>query len=93
MNKKDMRTRITTVLIDEFGVHNLEAVEKLLEILQQVDRESRINGMKQAKSRVLRRTEIPSDAREPTRDAIVILGEEIADIIQRDIAALNQKGK
>jgi hypothetical protein len=50
--------------------------------------QKQIEAMKQAQSRVLRRTEIPKDAREPTRDAIVILGEEIAGIIERDIVQL-----
>lgn len=48
--------------------------------------EERIAGMEQAKSRVLRRTEIPKDARNPTRDGIVILGEQIASFIEQDIA-------
>lgn len=47
----------------------------------------------QAKFRVLRRTEIPKDAREPTRDATVILGEQIADIIQQDIEQLTRQGE
>lgn len=53
--------------------------------------EGQRDGMKQAKSRVLRRTEIPKDAKNPTRDATVILGEQIADIIEGDIAALNRQ--
>lgn len=49
---------------------------------------ARLEGLQQAQSIVLRRTEIPKDAKTPTRDAIVILGEEIANIIQQDIEAL-----
>lgn len=58
-----------------------QAIEKLL--LQE-----RIEGMEQAKSRVLRRTEIPKNAKNPTRDATVYLGEAIADIIDDDIKQL-----
>lgn len=47
--------------------------------------DSRIAGMELAKSRVLRRTEIPKNVRNPTRDHIVILGEEIAGFIDQDI--------
>lgn len=54
---------------------------------------ARIDGMRQAQSRVLRRTEIPKDARNPTRDAIVILGEEIAGFIEDDIAQLKGESK
>lgn len=53
-----------------------------------VVREAKIQGMQSAKSRVLRRTEIPKDAKNPTRDHIVYLGEHIADIIQQDIDKL-----
>ena len=51
--------------------------------------EARIDGMESAKSRVLRRTEIPRDAKNPTRDWIVILGEEIAGFIDDDITQLS----
>lgn len=50
-----------------------------------MDLKSYINGLRKAKSIVLRRTEIPKDAKEPTRDAVVILGEEIAEIIDQEI--------
>lgn len=49
------------------------------------DPEDYIKGLEKAKAIVLRRTEIPKDAREPTRDAVVILGEEIAEIIEEEI--------
>jgi hypothetical protein len=52
---------------------------------------AKADGMRLAKSRVLRRTEIPKDARQPTRDFVVILGEEIAAIIDQDIATLTQQ--
>lgn len=45
-------------------------------------------GLERAKSRVLRRTEIPRGAKNPTRDFVVVLGEQIADIIQQDIEQL-----
>jgi hypothetical protein len=51
-------------------------------------KQAEIEGMQQAKSRVLRRTEIPKDAKNPTRDFIVILGEEIARFIDQDIVEL-----
>ena len=56
--------------------------------LQRIYAIERQTGMKQAKSRVLRRTEIPKDAKNPTRDIVVITGEECARIIQQDIDAL-----
>lgn len=65
-----------------------QLVDQILADLTVIMDEMRIDGMEQAKSCVLRRTEIAADAKNPTRDAIVILGEEIADIIQRDINAL-----
>lgn len=51
----------------------------------------RQDGMQTAKARVLARTAIPPDAKNPTRDAIVILGEEIAAIIQDDIDRLTPR--
>lgn len=70
----------------EIDIMSFEALEKLL-----ADREiaSRIDGMKQARSRVLRRTEIPKDAKNPTRDIVVEIGEVCAEIIQNDIDALS----
>lgn len=72
------------------------------EIMQKIDQHTdkqvaaadtagRIAGMKSAQSRVLRRTEIPRDAKNPTRDATVILGEVIAEIIEQDIVNLTAK--
>jgi len=60
---------------------------------QRIALEARIYGMEQAKSRVLRRTEIPKDAKNPTRDYVVILGEQIAQFIDDDIATLKQSQK
>ena len=57
--------------------------------LEQAVREARIEGMEAAKARVLRRTEIPKDAKNPTRDYVVILGEEIAGFIDQDIKHLH----
>jgi len=54
------------------------------------EREGEIRGMKVAKSRVLRRTEIPKGAKNPTRDYIVVLGEDIAAIIDKDILELKK---
>jgi hypothetical protein len=79
-------------------VADTASTRKVLEaiIARECDK-ARIAGMEQAKSRVLRRTEIPKDARNPTRDSTVILGEQIADIIQGDIDQLKaeaaQKGE
>ena len=72
--------------VGDYEFHISEAQAKLEALLL----EAQIKGMEQAKSRVLRRTEIPKDAKNPTRDATVILGEQIADIIDGDIAELNQ---
>lgn len=58
---------------------------------QKAREEAEIVGMERAKARVLRRTEIPSDAKNPTRDIVVIIGEECARIIDQDIAELNAK--
>jgi hypothetical protein len=49
--------------------------------------------MKQAKARVLRRTEIPKDAKNPTRDVVVEIGEVCADIIEQDIQELQSSIK
>ena len=65
-------------------------------IISQIEIEklrARIDAMQQAKSRVLRRTEIPADAKEPTRDIVVITGEECARIIDLDISDLTEKLK
>jgi hypothetical protein len=51
----------------------------------------RLAGMEQAKSRVLRRTEIPKDAKNPTRDVVVEVGEVCAEIIEQDIAELKSQ--
>ena len=59
--------------------------------LETIVREARIDGMEQAKSRVLRRTEIPRDAKNPTRDVVVEIGEVCAEIIQQDIDNLKSK--
>jgi len=50
--------------------------------------EGKVEATRLARDRVLRRTEIPADAKNPTRDSTVILGEYIADIIQGDIDRL-----
>lgn len=42
-------------------------------------------GLRTARDIVLKRTEIPADARRPTRDAVVILGEEIARLITEEL--------
>lgn len=57
---------------------------------QQIALAAEIKGMEKAKARVLRRTEIPADAKKPTRDIVVIVGEECARIIGDDIATLKQ---
>jgi len=63
--------------------------EKAAALLSSEVEKARLEGMESAKARVLRRTEIPSDARNPTRDWVVILGEEIAGFIDQDIAELH----
>lgn len=44
-------------------------------------RAARIDGLKTAKNLVIARTEIPKDAKNPTRDIVVVIGEECARII------------
>jgi len=61
------------------------------EKVREAEIRARIEGMEQAKSRVLRRTEIPKDAKNPTRDVVVEIGEVCADIIQQDIAELRRE--
>ena len=39
---KGLRSQLTTILIDEFGVHNLEAVDKVLALLHKHTIEARI---------------------------------------------------
>lgn len=75
--------------IQEFN----SVMEKIGAYTAQKCKEARIDGMEAAKSRVLRRTEIPADAKNPTRDYVVILGEEIAGFIDADIAELNGSGR
>lgn len=53
----------------------------------------KIAGMEKAKSRVLRRTEISADAKNPTRDIVVMIGEECARIIEEDVANLQRQQK
>jgi len=72
-----------------FGVDDNPSSEAERQINELI-REARIDGMEQAKSRVLRRTEIPKDAKEPTRDIVVEIGELCAEIIDRDIAHLKE---
>ena len=42
---------------------------------------------------VLRRTEVPSDAKNQTRDGVVILGEQIAALIDAFAATLPAEGR
>lgn len=70
-----------------------EDAKQIYAALQLAEIDAEIRGMQNAKNRVLRRTEIPSDAKNPTRDATVYLGEAIADIIQADIESLTAQRK
>lgn len=93
--KDDGDDQIDDIFEDLMVGHNFEYAAKAIKQLFKTHTanaalDAQISGMQQAKSRVLRRTEIPKDARNPTRDTIVIIGEQIADIIQRDIDALKQ---
>lgn len=74
---------------DEDG-NILEGVDYSDEVrhLERMLLEARKQGMEQAKSQVLRRTEIPRDAKNPTRDIVVVVGEECARIIDEDIKEL-----
>lgn len=65
--------------------------KELKQLLHSYGDKRELDGMQKAKSRVLRRTEIPADAKNPTRDYVVILGEQIANIIEGDIAELKQQ--
>lgn len=51
------------------------------------------SALTEARAVVLRRTEIPKDARNPTRDHIVILGEEIAGLIAQLTPPKQGEGK
>lgn len=76
-------------LLTYIELNTTKMIRKTVEALI-ADRErlAMIDGMTKAKSRVLRSTEIPANAKDPTRDAIVILGEQIAERIDRDITDL-----
>jgi len=65
-----------------------KALTRIATALHEGEVRGRIEGMEQAKNRVLRRTEIPRDAKNQTHDLVVITGEECARIIEQDIAAL-----
>lgn len=67
------------------GTSYTEEVDQLVRLFDQ----AWIDGMEQAKSRVLRRTEIPKGVKNPTRDYVVLLGEEIAGFINQDIERVN----
>jgi len=70
---------------------NPVALGRAVDAICQLVVESQIVSMRQARDRVLRRTEIPADAKNPTRDPTVIIGEAIADIIQGDIDQLQSR--
>jgi len=77
----------------ETNSSKLGAKQTLISQIEIEKLRAKIDSMQQAKSRVLRRTEIPADAKEPTRDIVVITGEECAKIIDLDIANLTEKLK
>lgn len=54
----------------------------------------RDEALEDAAQIALRRTEIPKDARKPTRDYVVVLGEEIASLIRerKSVSAIEAKG-
>jgi transcriptional regulator with XRE-family HTH domain len=67
--------------------------QSIMALISQERKKAKIEGMRKARLRVLRRTEVPKDARNPTRDYVVILGEQIADIIEDDIKQLRSEEK
>lgn len=69
-------------------IDRAQAVKAIDHLANKRALEAKLEGMKLAKSRVLRRTEIPKDAKEPTRDIVVVIGEECARIIDLDIQEL-----
>lgn len=50
---------------------------------------ARVEGLREAKQIVIRRTEIPADAKNPTRDQTVIIGEACAEAINYRLAQLS----
>lgn len=65
---------------------NQDAAAFFHQAMQRREVEAEVAGMERARQIVLRRTEIPRDAKNPTRDAVVVLGEEIADLIKNEAA-------
>lgn len=55
--------------------------------------EATIKELEALRKDLLRRTEIPSDAKFPTRDLVVITGEVCADLVQERIKALKRLGE
>jgi len=94
-NSSDGLTNVPATLFSDYVMNRVRSLlhkrDKSRD--QRIALEARIDGMEQAKSRVLRRTEIPKDAKNPTRDYVVILGEQIAQFIDDDIATLKQSQK
>lgn len=84
-------TELREQILSEFDLEDKQreqSADRIIALVHQREQAAELRGMEKAKSRVLRRTEIPADAKNPTRDATVYLGEEIADIIQRDMDTL-----
>jgi len=91
---EDIRERVFSILMRYAGSFDeRESIDEVILLLEEVDRKARIAGMEQACSRVLRRTEIPKDAKNPTRDIVAMVGEECARIISEDIAQLQSPSK
>lgn len=68
--------RVMQSIASELIVRNQQQVEEVV----RKERE-------RIKNIILRRTEIPKGARNPTRDAVVLLGEELVELVTHDVTS------
>ena len=68
--------------------NNLNFTQALTDFIEskkaEWQREAKEEERKRCRDIILRRTEIPKDARNPTRDSVVVLGEELCNIIDNE---------
>ena len=70
---------------DSFTITTREYAILCEALRPEVEAKIRNDALEEAAQIALRRTEIPRDARKPTRDQVVIVGEEIAQLIREKI--------
>lgn len=70
--------------------HSHMSMDELQAGIEQLLAATRKEALAEAAATIIRRTEIPKDARNPTRDEVVILGEELARLI---LAAQSTEGE